>query len=279
MKKILIIGASGFVGENLFKYLSSTSNHELIGTYYSQMKKDYIFLDYTKKKSFIRILEKLKPDVIVWSAGEKNLSRTENDISFDIKENLEPIKDLVFYQKNQKTSKPYLIFLSSDYVFSGIKGNYTTKDVPDPKTKYGLSKYYSELEIINNSKNYCILRVGGIVGEGGKFFNWICNEIKNHHSIDLYKEYFSPTPIMTLCETVFLIIQKQLKGIFHISGNTRLSKFQFGLELKKCFSNNKSVLIEKKESKNILTEDRSLISSIEFLGVSDLNFFLKRFKP
>ncbi len=90
MKKILIIGASGFVGAHLYEYLNSLKKYELIGTYYSQNKKELIFLDYFNKKSFLKTLENVKPDIVIWSAGEKNMSRTENDISFNIKENIEP---------------------------------------------------------------------------------------------------------------------------------------------------------------------------------------------
>ena len=278
MKKILIIGASGFVGAHLYKYLSSFKEYELIGTYYTQNKKGLIFLDYSDKISFLQTLKNVKPDIIIWSAGEKNLGRTENDISFNIKENLEPIKTIVAWQKRVNISNPYLLFLSSDYVFSGEKGNYTTKDTPNPQTKYGLSKYYSELEILRNSANFCILRVGGIIGEGGKFFDWIYNEIKNHKSIELYLEYFSPTPIKTLCEGINLVIQQNLKGVFHISGNKRISKYIFGIQLKDCLRNSKSDLIEKIKSKNSNIVDRSLIRSKEFMRLSDLKDFFNTLK-
>ena len=273
MKKILIIGASGFVGAHLYKYLNSLKKYELIGTYYSQNKKELIFLDYSNKKSLIKTLENVKPNIVIWSAGEKNMSRTENDISFSIKENIEPIKTLVKWHKSVKFLNPHLLFLSSDYVFSGRKGNYTNKDVPDPQTKYGLSKYYSELAILQNSTNFCILRVGGIIGEGGRFFDWIYDEIKNHKSIELYLEYFSPTPITTLCMAIRLVIENNLQGIFHISGNKRLSKFKFGILLKKYLGESRAVLTEKKKSKNSIILDRSLKRSKEFMGLSDLKQF------
>ncbi len=278
MKKILIIGASGFVGSHVYKYLSSFNEYELTGTYYSQNKKDLIFLDYHDKISFLETFENIKPDIVIWSAGEKNLSRTENDTSFNIKENLEPIKTLLAWHKRENILNPHLLFLSSDYVFSGLKGNYTTKDLPDPQTKYGLSKYYSELEILRNITNFCILRVGAIIGEGGKFFDWIYNEIKNHNSIELYLDYFSPTPIKTLCDALSLIIERNLKGVLHISGNKRISKYKFGIQLKEHLGHSKSILIKKMKSNNSNIEDRSLKRSKEFKGLSDLNHFFKTIK-
>ena len=277
MKKILIIGASGFVGTHLYNYLSLFNEYELIGTCHNQKKKELYFLDYSNKINFLETLENVKPDIVIWSAGEKNLSRTEN-AAFNIKENLEPIKTIVGWQKRVNISTPQILFLSSDYVFSGEKGNYTTKDIPNPQTKYGQSKYYSELEILRNSRNFCILRVGGILGEGGKFFDWIYNELKNNNSVELFQEYFSPTPINTLCKAIRLVIDKNLKGIFHVTGNKRLSKFEFGILLKKCFSESRAVLTEKKKSNNSIIQDRSLKRSKEFMRLSDLNDFFNTLK-
>ena len=64
-----------------------------------------------------------------------------------------------------------------------------------------------------------------------------------------------------------------MKGVFHLSGNARLSKFQFGEQLKKCFKQNKSKLIEKKLSMSSDILDRSLERSSEFEGLSDLKTF------
>ena len=247
MRKILIIGASGFVGGHLYKYLKSKTNFELFGTYNKKKKTPFIFLNYYNKDSFIKRLELIKPEIIIWSAGEKNLNVTENDSSFCYNQNVGPIKTILYYQNKVNSLKPYLIFLSSDYVFSGDKGYYKTSDCPDPKTKYGKYKYFSELEITQKSNNYCIIRVGGIVGEGGTFFSWIFNEIRNNRTIELYPDFFSPTPIQTLCEAIFYSIDNQINGTYHLSGNVRLSKFQFGKQLKKCFKQNDSKLTEKKK--------------------------------
>ena len=278
MKKILIIGASGFIGHHLYEYLIYKSKIELIGTYKTRKKKSFVFLDCNDRNNFLKSLEFFKPDIIIWSAGEKNLNITENDPSFNSDKEVLPIKTILNYQKKVNISKPYFIFLSSDYVFSGEKGNYKSTDLPDPKTKYGFSKYYSEHEIIQNSNNYCIIRLGGVLGMGGLFFNWIYNEIRNHKIIELHPYYFSPTPINTLCEAILFCIKKQMKGVFHLSGNVRLSKFQFGEQLKKCFKNNKAKLIEKKSLKSSNIIDRSLERSLEFEGLSDLQNFLNSIK-
>ena len=73
-------------------------------------------------------------------------------------------------------------------------------------------------------------------------------------------------------------IDNNFQGIFHVSGNKRLSKFKFGILLKECFSESRSILTEKKISKNSIFEDRSLKRSKEFMGLIDLKHFFNTIK-
>lgn len=271
MKKILIIGASGFIGSHIYDFFRINTNFKIIGTRYKKKKENLFYLDYHKKNSFLKKLNSINPDIIIWSAGEKKLSVTESK-NFNYNLNVEPIKTILYFIEYLSVKKPYFVFISSDYVFSGDKGNYSSLDIPDPKNKYGLSKLNSEKLIIQTDSNYCILRVGGVIGKGGTFFDWILNEIENSQDLKLYNEYFSPTPIETLCEAIQICIQKKLKGIFHVSGNERISKFQFGVQLKKKIKNSISKLIEI-NSNTYTIKDRSLKMSEEFIGIMDLQTF------
>lgn len=272
MKKILIIGASGFVGSHIYEFFKKNTDFEIIGTYFKKINEDFIYLDYHKKSSFFKKLNSIKPDIIIWSAGEKRLSVTESK-EFNQKLNVEPVEIIINFIKQQSIKKSYFIFISSDYVFSGLKGNYSSQETPDPINQYGLSKYNSEKLILQKISNYSILRVGGVVGKGGEFFDWILKELANNNNIKLFNYYFSPTPVEALCEAIHICILKNLKGIFHVTGKKRISKFQFGLQLKKTIKNSRSKLIEIKLANEKII-DRSLQISEEFRGVKDLNFFL-----
>ena len=278
MKKILIIGASGFVGSYLYDHLSSNNNYEVLGTCNNNKKKYLKYLNYTDNKIFSDFLQSYNPEIIIWSAGEKDLNKTEKDELFEIRQNIEPIKIINKFISKIKNQNLYLIFISSDYVFSGRKGNYLPSDIPEPNTKYGESKYLSEIEIIRSVKNHCILRVGGLLGKGGSFFDWITSEISQENKIELNDEFFSPTPIFTICEAIGRCIDRKLIGIFHLSGNERISKIQLGNKIKNCYSNNRSILTKKRSVGNSHLKDRSLIISKEFEKLYDLKAFVKSIK-
>ena len=53
------------------------------------------------------------------------------------------------------------VYISTDYVFDGQSKNpYSTKDNPNPKSIYGLTKYLGELETIKHH-NHFIIRISG----------------------------------------------------------------------------------------------------------------------
>jgi dTDP-4-dehydrorhamnose reductase len=259
-KKILIIGASGFVGSYLFNALNINSTYEIIGTFKKNKRKGLIKFDYSLEENF-KLIDEIKPDIIIWAAGEKNLKKTEVEISKTLDKSFTPLKTLINQDLSKNNSK--IIFLSSDYVFDGDKGDYTIYDKTIPKSFYGISKFKSEKYIINNHSNYNIIRAGAIIGEKSVFINWLIQSLNDNSKLDLYDNLFSPTPIINLLNCIEDIIQeKHNEKIIHITGGKKLSRFDLGLFVAKILnSSNKIIKKSYKESEIKFFKDLSLISS------------------
>ena len=262
MKKILLIGASGFLGSYFYKRLQLSKEYFVCGTFFNAYNKNLVKLDYTDYSNFKSFLHKINPDTIIWSAGKKNVKLLEQDFSIAEKNNLNPIKTIINFQQTVN-KKVKFIFISSDYVFNGYKGNYSDIEQPNPDTNYGKSKYLAEQLIQEKSKLYSIIRVGSILGRGSKFFDWLVEGLNTKLSIDLYDEIISPTPLEMVYLALERCIEKNLIGIFHISGNRNISKFQIGLELKESLSDCKTSIKKIKKNKSRII-NRSLKRSKEF---------------
>ena len=282
MEKILIIGASGYIGSQCFEYFNK-SNFDVVGTRFKSQNSRLKFLDYTNDKDFIVFLKNSEPDVIIWCGGLKNLSITEKNLELSKEQNFHPIKTIIRYQKQNENLN--FIYLSTDYVFNGLKGNYTTSDLPNPNTNYGISKLMSEKFIIENSKKFSIIRAGAVIGKGSLFFEWLIDKVLKNETIELFDNYFTPTPIINLLEAIkFTIIMPQNK-ILHISGFQKMSRYEFGLEIKKRNdkSNSKSIKQDCRLNDFNLLYDLSLKTSKEFEGLMDvdnfLNIFFKPYRP
>lgn len=268
MKKILLIGASGFLGSYFYNRLKLSKDYFVCGTFFNTYNKNLVKLDYTDFSNFKLFLEKINPDIIIWSAGQKNVKLLEQDFSIAEKNNIKPIKTIINFQQTVNKDVQF-IFISSDYVFNGYKGNYSDVEKPNPDTNYGKSKYIAEQLIKEKSKLYSIIRVGSILGRGSKFFDWLVEELNTKLSIDLYDEIISPTPLEMVYLALERCIEKNLIGIFHISGNINISKFQIGLELKESLSDCKTSIKEIKKNKFRII-NRSLKRSKEFSDFKNL---------
>jgi len=236
--KISIIGASGFIGYRLYKYLVRFDNFEVKGTYNLNKKNLYLEkVDITNNKSLQDYLLRETPDFILWPAGCKDIKKCEDDYNFSYGVNTKPIEDLVsiIYQSKISTK---VLFFSTNYVFEGTYGNYKDNDDrKNPKTIYGKTKLLAENILENSALDYKIIRTAAVMGRGGTFFDWLLKAINEGKEIKLYSNiYFTPTPIDFLNENIKNIINNYDKiesKIIHIVSEKHLSRYEFGIKLAK----------------------------------------------
>ena len=182
--KILILGASGFIGSNLTKHLLK-KNYEVYGTSRKKInlkKKNFynIILDVKKKKDFNK-LSKKKFNFIVYLAAFTRPSSSISKKKEVFNTNIEGLRNTINYFK-RSTPKSKFIFISSSAVYEGlkIKKNIIEKyNLPMQKTPYGISKYRSEKLLFKLCKNnkIIIVRPFAIIGADKK--KDVCSDIIN----------------------------------------------------------------------------------------------------
>lgn len=122
---ILLTGGSGLLGKELQKHIDCLAPPRQI-------------LDITKP-----ILP--KTDLIIHAAAYTDVVKAEKE-----KENCFNVN--VIGTRLLANSKRNMIYISTDYVFDGHKGNYKEKDYPNPKNFYSLTKLMGEYEALTNPK-------------------------------------------------------------------------------------------------------------------------------
>lgn len=144
MKKVLVTGSTGLLGRNLCPHLHKT--------FQLTTPKRSIF-DVTKKEQVQSWLSKDTYDAIVHLAAYTNVAKAEIESYECYVTNILGTLNLV----NAIDEKTKLIFLSTDYVFSGDEGNYTERNKPNPINFYGMTKYVAE-EFVGLHKEHLIIR-------------------------------------------------------------------------------------------------------------------------
>jgi S-adenosylmethionine synthetase len=156
--KILICGGSGLVGRTLINVFEK-NEIEFIGTYNSNKFKNLININFYD----IDILEKqileIKPNICISTIAERLNEVCETNWNKIKKINIDIVNNLAIICKKYNI---FLIHLSTDYVYDGLKPPFSPESITNPLQNYGISKLIAEkriLSIFNNNNNFLILRV------------------------------------------------------------------------------------------------------------------------
>ncbi|AFS48006.1 ligand-binding protein, RmlD family [alpha proteobacterium HIMB5] len=145
-KKIVITGSSGRFGLVLKKKCKKKN-------FYFPSKK---ILDITNEKKIEKYLNKIKPDILIHLAGlSRPMQVHEKNITLSINLNIIGTANIV---KACQKRNIKLIYFSTNYVYPGIKGNYSEVDPINPVNNYAWSKLGGEASV-KLYKNSLILRV------------------------------------------------------------------------------------------------------------------------
>ena len=245
MKKIIVTGGTGFFGINWYLKTKKKYNNYLIENKIKPRQKisNSIKLNLKNFFSLEKFFLKVKPDVLLHAAASTNLDLSKKDQLNEKKIHLKIVKNIV---KLCKKHNIYLIFISSDQLYSGQKKNYNELDKVSPINWYAKTKVLSEKYILSYKKS-TIIRTN--------FFGWAPSKRKsfsdfiifniNKKKINLYDNInYTPIFINNLISTIEKIIDRRIYGLFNIAGNESITKYKFGMKLARVFKLNKSRIIK-----------------------------------
>ena len=227
VKKILVTGSNGLLGQKIIDQLKNRKDVELIATSRGENRRilqdfNYFPLDITSSQEVEEIMASHKPDVVINTAAMTNVDACEDDQEncWDI--NVTAVRHLL---KSAKKHGSHLIHLSTDFVFDGEEGPYEEKDKPNPLSYYAKSKLASE-KLINESnyRNTAIARTIIVFGNGdnlsrGNLIFWAKGALEKQAPINVVDDQFrSPTLAEDLAKGCILIADKDATGLYHLSG-------------------------------------------------------------
>lgn len=265
MKKILITGSNGLLGQKLVYNLIKRSDVQVIATSFGAnrlVKKDdytYESLDITNKAEVERIFTKYKPDVVINTAAMTNVDACETKrdecwaLNVTAVQNIIDAITLITSSADGKENSPHLIHLSTDFIFDGKKGSeYLETDIPHPQSYYAESKLESE-KIVQKSKiKWAIARtiiIYGIVDNMSRtnIVLWAKDALTKGQKINVVDDQFrSPTLAEDLADGCILIADKGATGIYHLSGQETMSILELVYKVADYFKLDRSLITPSK---------------------------------
>ncbi|NOT13882.1 MAG: SDR family oxidoreductase [Methylococcaceae bacterium] len=228
--KVLVLGASGMLGNAMMRILSENPDWQVFGTVRStdinrffpaQIAERLVSgIDVENHDSLIKIFARLRPDVVINCIGLiKQLADAENPLQAIPINSLLPHRLAGFC--NLVGAR--LLHISTDCVFSGAKGGYKENDPSDAKDLYGKSKFLGEVDY-----PHAITLRTSIIGHELQsthgLIDWFLSQ--QNHCKGFRRAIFSGLPTVALAQIArdIIIPRPELYGLYHVAA-TPISKY------------------------------------------------------
>ena len=235
--KLMIIGASGYLGNTIYKKLRDNTTDEIYGTSCKSNNQELLSINVLSKLDIKKLLS-YKPDIIIWSIY---------DFEEEMNLSLIGLTDIV----NSISDNVRLIYVSTTVG----KGKDQTENVIPNKRKSNeyLSNYINgKIEgeiIVKRHPNHVIVRPGSIYGYDydGKMDLRMKELLQTSKTGETYSRtanmYTSFVHVQDLADAVIELAYTNFKGIINISGETSISYYNFNINLAKLLNIDNNFII------------------------------------
>ncbi len=245
--RILIIGASGKIGNELFHILKSKkyqSIFSVFGTYHSNKINHLDFLDLTNTEKIQQYLTKIEPDIIIDAAAITYPPYCEENKQLAYAVNTKSVFQMVEYSKKTNCK---LVFISSDQVYSSKSSPISETDLLEPLNYYSETKIESENAVLI-LEQYLIIRTSWINDtrfNSKSFLTQILSSLKENKIFNARSDYFGhPSYSKNVAEIIIELILKNEIGIFNVSGSTYIDRYNFAKKIANAFCLDPSLIRE-----------------------------------
>ncbi|MGD1871983.1 MAG: SDR family oxidoreductase [Mastigocoleus sp.] len=258
MKKLLITGASGFLGWHLCQLASK--DWEVYGTYFSHeinipgVKTLKVNLgDFSQLQG---MFDNLTPDAVIHTAAvsKPNFCQTHSQESYAI--NVEVSCNIAGLCADKIIP---CIFTSTDLVFDGLNAPYKETDPVSPVNIYGEHKVLAENGMLERYPQTVICRMplmfGNATPTASSFLQPFLEKLQSGEKINLFTdELRTPVSGVTAAKGLLLVLNlvlnsvlnsvqnKGISNIIHLGGKEKRSRYEFGLLLAEIFNISPSLI-------------------------------------
>lgn len=235
MNKVIIFGGSGLVGSRFLEL--KKDDFEILAPLSNEI--DILNLDQIKE-----YLNENQSETVINFAAYTAVEKAEEE---------KGSKDGICYRLNAigaknlalacKEFNNHLIHLSTEYVFDGTKENspYIEEDIPNPINWYGATKYFGEQFILESDVKSTIVRISmpysPIYQLKKDVVRFFLDSLKSGNKIVAVDgQRITPTITSDIVEGLSLILERRVKGIYHLSSTDSVTPLELAKTIAETFS-------------------------------------------
>ena len=232
--RLMITGASGLLGHALCR--AARNRWTVYGVYRRHKPRvaglHMIQADLRNRQCHRDLLKAIRPRAVIHAAANADVVACEKNpqvcdtINRQVPARLARLCD--------QAGIAYL-FTSTDLVFDGRQAPYDETAPPRPICVYGEHKARAEAEVLSHCSNALVCRLPLMFGAGpysGHHFGvQMLHAIRGGKTLNLFEdELRTPVDIDSAAHGIITLLG-QAKGLFHLGGYTRVSRYELGLAL------------------------------------------------
>ncbi len=260
--KTLILGSSGFLGAYFCKEFGEfVVRHSSKREMAARTNAELLVASLDTREDVKRLLSKAEFSRVINCVALSDIDDCERDPHKANWLNAELPRALAEECKSLGTQ---LVHISTDAVFSG-KDSFASETMqPNPKSVYGQTKYKGEIAVLEENPNTLVCRVNfvGWNPRGKSLFNFFYLNLRDREHVKGFHDiYFTPMYARDTVKIISELTRGKQSGLFHVVGNERISKFEFGQLVARAMN----------EDPNLIQSSSFLDSSIAKTRTADLS--------
>lgn len=226
-RRLLLLGASGYLGTQLWTAFSQDPKWEIRGTCFKSAKKpEWLSLDVTEEEKLSSLLQQFSPDEIIWAlmSGEEEQRLIDRGLGALL---------------SGITARTRLTFLSTDGIFAQGTGAFTEEETGmlleknNPLSAYANAKLRAEERIRELHKNHIIVRFGPIYGKNSnglwdKRMSAMMQQLGEGKEMvrtsNLYKSFIH---VEDLAAALHELVDSEYTGTIHLGPSEKESYYSF----------------------------------------------------
>ena len=247
--RILIIGASGFIGRHLVRRLNRSVRFSLSCTFHEGSpgldSNTWLRADVTDPGGLGQAFRAVRPEVVVNLSALADVGTAEREPARATAINADGTSHIarLCHQHGAK-----LVQMSTEYVFNGQRGYYREDEPPDPATQYGRTKAEGESALARLCMQWCILRTSIVYGwpEPGRrnFAPQLIASLREGVSYHAPTHHYrTPVYVEHLVEAIEELSTGDHQGIFHVAGRDWVSMYEFASAIAREFGLDPSLVV------------------------------------
>lgn len=233
MKKLFITGISGLLGSVWAKHISSSSPSKyyvggLVHENSSPLDQSQLYFGNLMDPTRItEILEEFRPEIVIHAAASTDIEWCEVHPREAQKLHGEATAHLA---REAARLNAKFVYISTDFVFDGEKGDYREQDSPHPLNVYGATKWAGEKKTLEHVPQALVIRTNffGRNERKKSFPDFIIESIRAGRVVWLPEDQsYNALDVHDLIEAIEMLLQQGAKGLFHLGSCRPVTRFEF----------------------------------------------------